>query len=500
MSQAINAAGFGPSRAVFRVKVTTWSDASAVAIGGKKEVEIVIEGGSGTFSGFIPKAGLFSSGDKPITKRIPLAEIVDVTMLDKVVSFDLYQAGRLYSRCSLLAASESEALRLASLLPAVVMQEFADEHQKGQTFAQELAADTPTTWVFPTIIALNVIAFIITGLRGGGWVDSNPEKMLEMGADFAPYTTSGQWWRLMTSSFLHFGVIHLLANMYALLFVGQIAERLFGNTIFAVIYLLSALLSGLASVWFEPLSISAGASGAIFALYGAVIAFVVMQKGSFPKAAAKAVMQSALVFVGYNVLYGFSAKGISNAAHLGGLVSGLVLGAVMSRPVIREKRRAQFPLKLGAGLGFGIGAIILVVGLIPKSGIDPQSEEAFDTARVEVVNKEQKFAMTRIKELAKQYDGHPEKNAEFAGKLRSEIVPAWDRAFNAVKAAEVTAKSPTRGLWELFVEYTRARRDGYKAWAEFFETDNQDKETEFEALMKKGNAAVEKINAILEKH
>src|SRR5436190_9422387 len=130
----------------------------------------------------------------------------------------------------------------------------------------------PRVYVTPIVIALNVLAYLAVSVSGGRWMQPDSDLMVKFGADLWQLTTAGQWWRLLTSAFLHFGFIHLLANMYALASVGPVCERLFGSVFFGVLYLFSALLSGLASVWWDRYAISAGASGAVFAVFGALIA------------------------------------------------------------------------------------------------------------------------------------------------------------------------------------------------------------------------------------
>ena len=105
---------------------------------------------------------------------------------------------------------------------------------------------------------------------------------LRFGSNFGPLTWTGQPWRLLTSAFIHFGVIHLAFNMYALYRGGVLTERLYGSARFAVIYLLSAIAGSVVSGWWDPLRNSAGASGAIFGVYGALLVFFAMRRADIP--------------------------------------------------------------------------------------------------------------------------------------------------------------------------------------------------------------------------
>jgi len=149
--------------------------------------------------------------------------------------------------------------------------------------------------------------------------------LLNWGANFRPSTLEGQWWRLLTACFLHIGILHLLLNMYALLYIGLLLEPYLGKTRFLSAYLISGIAASMTSLYWQDLTISAGASGAIFGMYGVFIAL--LTTNILDKSVKKALFTSIAVFVGYNILNGLkSGSGIDNAAHIGGLISGLIIG------------------------------------------------------------------------------------------------------------------------------------------------------------------------------
>lgn len=137
----------------------------------------------------------------------------------------------------------------------------------------------------------------------------------------------------MTNTFMHGGLMHILANMYGLLFVGIFLEPLLGKTKYLLIYLTTGILASGASIWWYDATVSVGASGAIFGLYGFFLATLLLKV--FPPDFGKAFLTSTLVFVGFNLLMGFTG-GIDNAAHIGGLVSGFVIGLIMSRQLKQQ--------------------------------------------------------------------------------------------------------------------------------------------------------------------
>lgn len=154
---------------------------------------------------------------------------------------------------------------------------------------------------------------------------------IPFGANFGRLTLSGEWWRVFTYMFLHGSGMHIAFNMWCLWDLGRLCESLYGRWTFAAIYLLTGISGGLASVAWNPEVLSVGASGAIFGLAGALIASFYLGEFSLPKVAIGGTLRSLLFFVGFNVLFGTMVPGIDNACHVGGLVSGLILGALIAR-------------------------------------------------------------------------------------------------------------------------------------------------------------------------
>lgn len=182
-------------------------------------------------------------------------------------------------------------------------------------------------YITPIIMNLNILVYVVMVLAGLGLVSFKAHDLLNWGANYKPDTTHGQWWRLLTSTFLHGGLMHLLANMYGLLFVGIFLEPLLSKAKYVAVYLITGALASAASIWWYDATVSVGASGAIFGLYGFVLACIIAKV--FPREFDKGFLTSIIVFVAFNLLMGFTG-GIDNAAHIGGLVSGFVLGLMMS--------------------------------------------------------------------------------------------------------------------------------------------------------------------------
>ena len=188
-------------------------------------------------------------------------------------------------------------------------------------------------YITPILINLNLLVFIAMVIAGFGFVSFKGEDLLNWGANYKPVTINGQWWRLLTNTFMHGGLMHILANMYGLLFVGIFLEPLLGKKKYILIYLTTGILASFASIWWYDATVSVGASGAIFGLYGFFLATLLLKV--FPPDFGKAFLTSTLVFVGFNLLMGFTG-GIDNAAHIGGLISGFVIGLIMSKQLKQQ--------------------------------------------------------------------------------------------------------------------------------------------------------------------
>jgi rhomboid protease GluP len=183
------------------------------------------------------------------------------------------------------------------------------------------------------LIGMNVAVYVLMVVSGVSATDPSADAALRWGADYGPYTLHGQPWRLFTSMFVHFGIVHIGFNMYVLYQVGRLTEQLFGRVKYVFLYLATGLVGGLASLLVHPDVVGAGASGAIFGVYGAFLGLLFVRRHVIPKPAMKAMVQSATMFLGINLVYGLSSGRIDMSAHIGGLLSGIVLGwCLTARP------------------------------------------------------------------------------------------------------------------------------------------------------------------------
>lgn len=200
-----------------------------------------------------------------------------------------------------------------------------------------LSRSNPVTLI---LIGANVGMFALEWLAGGmGLMSADDDVLLRLGAKNNDLIVNGhQYWRLVSCMFLHIGFLHLLMNNYALWIIGQELERLYGSARFATVYVATGVLASLSSFYFSPNATSAGASGAIFGLFGVLAVFGFKYRKEIPNALSKSIRGQVLPIIAINLVIGFQAGIVDNAAHIGGLLSGIALAFVISyrRPAEHE--------------------------------------------------------------------------------------------------------------------------------------------------------------------
>jgi membrane associated rhomboid family serine protease len=179
------------------------------------------------------------------------------------------------------------------------------------------------TYVF---FGLNIIVFLLMAFAGGSM---NEPTLMAFGVKANSAIHQGQWWRFVTPVFIHIGWLHLIFNSYALWIVGPQVEKLYGSARFVLLYVITGVAGVFGSYLFHPYSISAGASGAIFGLFGVLLVFGIRYRSSIPPFFKRAVGTGVLPVIFLNLVIGFTIQGIDNSAHIGGLLAGAALAAVV---------------------------------------------------------------------------------------------------------------------------------------------------------------------------
>lgn len=353
------------------------------------------------------------------------------------------------------ATDSASALRLVDALhgsPAVT----PDQRWAGVSdFYGQLRTLCPHVWVTPALVLVNVaiyIAMVVTARRLGGF---DPQLLLSWGADYGPLTVNGQWWRLIAALFVHLNLLHLLLNMWALWNIGRLTERLFGRWVFFCLYFAAGGLASLSSIAWDPTRSSAGASGAIFGILGAFLAFLIRRREDVPRTIIRAHWISTAAFVLFNLVSGALQTGIDNAAHVGGLVSGLVLGYVLAPPLAYQRRRFSLP-QTTAAVGVVAAALLAALWQIRGIGAQLTGPEQFYRTHGWYVSGEGKNLLL-WQELAQQAASGTISDAALGQRFQQEILPFWQSASERLQKETQTAQGSQRSVVLLGAEFARDR-------------------------------------------
>ena len=192
----------------------------------------------------------------------------------------------------------------------------------------------PRLVVTPILLAANAAWYLAMVGLGASALNPSAQEVLPFGASFGPYTVNGEWWRLLTATFVHYGVLHVFSNMWCLWYLGALGERMFGSLRFAILYLVSGLGGSVVSLLWAPHAVAAGASGAVFGVAGAIGAFVYLRRVHLPERDARNILTIMGIFIFVSLSLGFAVEGIDNAGHVGGLITGAALGAALHYPSV----------------------------------------------------------------------------------------------------------------------------------------------------------------------
>lgn len=191
--------------------------------------------------------------------------------------------------------------------------------------------------VTPILIGLNVAVFVAMVASGVSLTSPDIGALMKFGANNGvAVVVNHEWWRPFTAMFVHVGGLHLLVNMYSLWQVGAFVERLLGRTMLAAVYVLTGLAASFASIMWNPIGISAGASGAIFGLFGIITGFTIRARHALPPTTLSALRSSIVTTLGFNLLFVATMPFLDHAAHAGGFAAGVLAGVVATSSALES--------------------------------------------------------------------------------------------------------------------------------------------------------------------
>lgn len=337
-----------------------------------------------------------------------------------------------------------------------------------------------------TIMAANIGVFALMAYSGVDLVQPDGSTLLNWGANFGPRTMNGQWWRLLSCMFLHFGVVHLGMNMLVLWGLGRPAERFVGSVGFAIAYLLSGVAGGLASLAWHPEGISAGASGAVFGAAGTLLGFALLRRDTVPPEVRSAMLKSMANFLILNTVVGLSASQIDMAAHTGGFLGGMLCGLVLSQPMVPGMRSGRL---FRNALTVLMGLVLVPAGMLalPDAPVDLQAEIKKLTELEETVYKKFNDAQA----LAESGDIEA---AEFADRIEQQILPEWKVYRDHLKTCS-ELKYANKEYFRPYVDYAVFRE---QSWQLTLESLREKDPVRKRKLMEQARAAEIMIEKVLE--
>jgi len=334
------------------------------------------------------------------------------------------------------------------------------EWDQEQKFQQALdAAPAPVLTI--ALIAANVVVFILMVINGVSFMDPAADSLLPWGADFGPLTTHGQWWRLLTAAFVHIGVIHLAMNMYILLSIGVFTERLFGRVGFLVLYLLAGIGGNLASLAWQPSIVAAGASGAVFGLYGGLFGYLLRQRHEIPAERVTALAKNAGIFLAYNVVYGMAKSEVDMAAHIGGFVTGFLVACALAASLVHLDAAMRLR-KAWITAAAGLILVVVAASRIP----------VMDDFRAEI-KKFIPLESSSLKLFNESLNDLKTKRvtvAQFTESVDKKLLPPWNAERDHLAKLRLPEKQA--GFTKLLVEYMTLRGDGWTLMKKGVATDD----------------------------
>ncbi len=347
------------------------------------------------------------------------------------------------------------------------------------------------------ILAINALLFIAMVASGVPLMEPGADAIFKWGGNYGPATVAGEPWRLLTSIFIHIGVIHILFNSYALYIVSVTLEPMLGKLRFLAAYLCTGVLASMASVWWhadEPL-VSAGASGAIFGLFGVILAL--LSTKLIPKEARTSLFQGIGVFVLYNLLYGLKSKGVDNAAHIGGLLAGLAIGYLYYFQLKKETSEEAPPEdgQRKVSPAIAIGLLLLTASLVwASSNTNILSSKMVQTDEYNA--KVQHFSSLETLALeAYQYD-NSQPEAEYLKGLEETVLNNWLECVNLMQEASgLRLNSKQKQITGLLQKYASERVDEARLMIRILREDSDQYTEELNAKRKQINLSIEEIES-----
>lgn len=376
---------------------------------------------------------------------------------------------RFFAKAATEAEARQQAAQLGLLITAVVPSHSTSEivlpevpppkptkaevvRQEAAAFNRTLKEITPRVVIAWWLLGANVLVFILMTLFGVDFFDPSGADLLRWGAEYGPRTSSGESWRLFTSMFVHIGILHLAFNMIVLMYVAPTLERMFGHIGFLLTYLIAGLAGSWWAFFYNPMQIHAGASGAIFGLYGALLAQLLLNRKVIPPHVLANLRNYVLFFIAYNLVQSLRPN-ISLAAHVGGLVGGFFCGFALATRFGPHARVAHATRQVAVLLG----SVVLLLGGVAFADTRYANLSPLVALLDQGYATIHRFDNAQEKSRNNQLD-----DADFAKLIERELLPKWKNTRAALAQLKPVPPSLNRNV-EAIVDYMVLRQEHWEA-------------------------------------
>lgn len=333
------------------------------------------------------------------------------------------------------------------------------------------AANVPVTSM---LLAANGLVFVMMLLAGAGLWHTTNGVQLAWGANFGPATQDGQWWRLFTAMFVHFGVVHLAMNMWALWDVGRLVERIYGSGRMLMLYLASGMVGNLVSLVVQGnAAVSAGASGAVFSLYGALLVFLWRERRQVHPSEFRWLFGGAVVFTLLILGMGYVVPGIDNSAHGGGLLAGAVIARLFARPWVAQSPSVGGVGRWAAGVAL-VAALAWLATHLPQPAYRYGEEVRARQAIQSFLNADRGISQ-QWESLLRSGPAQGLTFEQLAGTLDERVTQPYARSFEQLVAATPGTPVPSASELGVLQAYAQQRVEAAREMTEGLRTHDPQK-------------------------
>lgn len=317
------------------------------------------------------------------------------------------------------------------------------------------------------VIAANVAVFAAMVSRGVDIVNPGAMTLLSWGGNFGPMTMNGQWWRLVSCMFLHFGIVHIGLNMWVLWGLAPLVERFAGRTGFLIAYMASGIAGSITSLAWHPTGISAGASGAVFGTAGVLLGFVILRRDTIPGEVRTRMLKSMFNFLVLNTIIGMTAARVDMAAHLGGFAGGMICGLILSQPLLVPELFQRRWIKNMMCLITAIVLLPTAFFLLPEPPVDILAE----LQRLAIVENEvyDTFYDAQDSAAAGKID-----NKQFADRVELKVLRPWDDYIRDIDHL-MTLENANQETMQRLALYLQRRKECWQTLVEGLRENNAEK-------------------------